>query len=169
MRRLHCRGFHGVSRLYGPGSSRSVSERVEDGGMTENEDHPDVEEPGLELDPAIMQYRESKLTAAIRNGDHETVDRLLSDDFTAHEGGEPLDRREFLRRVLYFEVIEPASEPIWSVRDEETPPNTVSHDWTDQHGIRHVRISFWGNTEDGVQLQKHISLMRRFDGAEIRR
>jgi hypothetical protein len=63
----------------------------------------------------------------------------------------------------------PESEPLWVARDEETPPNGVSHDSTDDQGIRHVRISFWSEAEEGLRLQKHISLTRRFDGAEIRK
>jgi hypothetical protein len=135
--------------------------------VTTNENQYDIEELQLAPDLQLMQYRESQLTTAIRTGDHDTIDRLLAEDFVALDGFERIERREFLRRVLYTEIVEPEGEPLWGARDEETPPNGVSHDWTDDQGIRHVRISFWSEAEEGLRLQKHISLTRRFDGAEI--
>ncbi|MDN4647248.1 hypothetical protein [Curtobacterium sp. PsM8] len=137
--------------------------------MITNEDQNDIEEQEPALDPVLLHYRESKLTAAIRSGDVEAVDRVLAENFVAFDGDERLGRREFLRRVLYSEILEPEGEPVWGVRDEETPANGVAHDWTDADGVRHVRVSFWTDNEEGLQLQKHISLMRHFNGAAIRR
>ncbi|WP_144762568.1 hypothetical protein [Curtobacterium sp. 9128] len=137
--------------------------------MTTNEDQYEVDVQTPALDPVLMQYRESKLTAAIRSGDVDAVDRVLAENFIAFDGDERLDRREFLRRVLYSEIVEPAGEPAWSVRDDETPPNGISHTWMDPDGHHHVRMSFWKADEEGLQLQKHFSMTRRFNGTGIRR
>ena len=159
----------GVSPRRVPWWPRTAIEGGEHGGVTTNEDQYDIHEQESALDPVLLQYRESKLTAAIRSGDVEAVDRVLAENFVAFDGDERLGRREFLRRVLYSEIIEPEGEPAWGVRDEETPANGVSHDWTNADGVRHVRVSFWADNEEGLQLQKHISLTRHFNGEEIRR
>lgn len=137
--------------------------------MTTNDDQSDVEVQEPALDPVLMQYRESKLTTAIRSGDVDAVDRVLTEDFIALDGDERLGRREFLRRVLYSEIVEPAGEPAWSVRDDETAPNGISHDWVDADGNHHVRMSYWKADEEGLQLQRHFSVTRRFNGTGIRR
>jgi hypothetical protein len=118
-----------------------------------------------------LQTLELRFIAALRDGDHETLERLLHADFSATEiGGEgQISRREFLRRAIYAEFVVPNTEPRWIANHDETPPGKISYRWNDAEGVEHWRGSWWSETDEGLRLRQYFAQQRAFNGGELHR